>query len=148
MARRGRALPHRLAAVIMSERFATGLRRGPPDDFSPAVWTREPSAREGRRRARRRSRLRRSGVGATADERAGFRFSMGPWIRLTRSSAATQRAHAPHVGRRGRRRPEAALAYRHALVIDNLQLITRFTGKAKLTGRRACPHGRPAASSR
>ena len=130
------------SAVIMSERFATGLRgEALPDDFSPAVWD-AWNAKSARAKAEDALVADRGFVdrvsAATADERAGFRFSMGPmdfdFTQLVGLRLNEHTLHTWDVEVAGD--PSAALSPTGtALVIDNLQLITRFTGKAKADGR-------------
>jgi uncharacterized protein (TIGR03083 family) len=130
------------AAVIMHERFTRGLRgESLPDDFSPAVWdawnAKSPRAKADDALVSDRALLD-ALLNATADERAGFRFSMGPMefdfgelvgLRLNEHTLHTWDVEV--VGA-----PAAGLAPPGtALVIDNLGLITRFTGKARDDGR-------------
>jgi len=130
------------AAVIMQERFTRGLRgESLPDDFSPAVWdawnAKSPRAKADDALVSDRALLD-ALLHATADERAGFRFSMGPMqfdfgqlvgLRLNEHTLHTWDIEV--VGD-----PAAGLASTGtALVIDNLGLITRFTGKANADGR-------------
>jgi uncharacterized protein (TIGR03083 family) len=129
------------AAVIMSERFATGLRgEALPDDFSPAVWD-AWNAKSARAKAEDALVADRGFVdrvsAATADERVGW-FSMGPmefdFAQLVGLRLNEHTLHTWDVEVAGD--PRAALAPTGAaLVVDNLQLIARFTGKAKADGR-------------
>jgi uncharacterized protein (TIGR03083 family) len=130
------------AGVIMQERLARGLRgESLPDDFSPAVWdawnAKSPRAKADDALVADRALLD-ALMNASADERAGFRFSMGPmefdFAQLVGLRLNEHTLHTWDVEVAGE--PSAALAPSGtALVIDSLQLITRFTGKAKADGR-------------
>jgi uncharacterized protein (TIGR03083 family) len=132
------------AGVIMSERFAKGLRgEALPDDFSPAVWdawnAKSPRAKAEDALVADRGFVDRMSA-ATADERAGFRFSMGPMeFDFTQLVGLRLNEHTLHTWDvEVAADPSAALAPSGtALVVDNLQLIARFTGKAKADGRAA-----------
>ncbi len=130
------------SAVIMSERFACGLRGASiADDFAPAVWD-AWNAKSARAKAddalvADRALLDQL-LGATADERSSFRFSMGPMqfdfgglVGLRLNEHTLHSWDVEVVGD-----PSADLAPSGTrLVIDNLELVGRFTGKAQSDGR-------------
>jgi uncharacterized protein (TIGR03083 family) len=129
-------------AVIMSERLASGLRgEAMPDDFAPVVWdawnAKSPRAKADDALVADRSLVDRLAA-ATTEDRAGFRFSMGPmefdFTQLVGLRLNEHTLHTWDVEVAGA--PDAVLAPAGtALVVDSLQLITRFTGKAKADGR-------------
>jgi uncharacterized protein (TIGR03083 family) len=129
-------------AVIGSERFARGLRgESIADSFAPAVWE-AWNAKSARAKADDALESDRALLdllrGATSDQRSEFRFSMGPMqfdfgglvgLRLNEHTLHTWDIEV--VGD-----PAAELAQSGTrLVIDNLELIGRFTGKAQSDGR-------------
>lgn len=130
------------AAVIMQERFSRGLRgESLPDDFSPAVWdawnAKSPRAKADDALVADRALLD-ALLNASADERAGFRFSMGPMeldfgqlvgLRLNEHTLHTWDVEV--VGDAAARLAPTGTA----VVIDNLQLIARYTGRARTDGR-------------
>ena len=130
------------SAVIMRERFARGLRgESIADDFAPAVWDawNAKSARAKADDALAADRLQLDELlGATADERSSFRFSMGPMqfdfgglvgLRLNEHTLHSWDIEVVDD-------PAAELAPSGTrLVIDNLELIGRFTGKPQSDGR-------------
>lgn len=129
-------------AVIGEERLACGLRdEAIADDFAPSVWD-EWNAKPPRAKVDDGLAADRAGyellAAASADERARFRFSMGPmqldfpaFVQLRLNEHTVHTWDVEVVG------DEAAVlpAAETALVVDNLALLARFTGKSVPDGR-------------
>ena len=130
------------SAVIGSERFTRGLRgESIADAFAPAVWeawnAKSPRAKADDALVADHALLDQL-LGATAAEQSSFAVSMGPMpfdfgglvgLRLNEHTLHTWDIEVVA-------NPAAALAPSGTrLVIDNLELIGRFTGKAQSDGR-------------
>jgi uncharacterized protein (TIGR03083 family) len=134
-------------AVVMERRLADALAdRSTPDDFAPSVWD-EWNAKQSRAKAddalmADRALLERLD-GLTDAERAAFRFAMGPiMVDFDGFVGLRLNEHALHTWDiEVALDPDARLqADAAALVVDNLGLIARYTGRPTGTGGTVSVH--------